>query len=263
MKLITFGCSFTDYAWPTWADIMALDLDCEYENWAIGGGGNQQIARRILYKDQQFGWQPDDCVMVQWSSITREDRWLNDNWVSQGSVGVTPFYGAKWVEKYWSWDNDVINTAQARMTTELLLKDRLKYQMAMTWGDVKDFDCLTDNPEMTDFWRSRLTLCDELPAHARPFGGAIADGHPDPRWWLNWVETKIYPQMGFTVKPSTRKKVQSIQHYLEQLVRRKTPQSELQHLASVYSNETWWPMRCKVKPGAQPPGQGPAPWILL
>ena len=43
-RLITFGCSFTDYSWPTWADIIALDREVEYENWAIGGGGNQQIA---------------------------------------------------------------------------------------------------------------------------------------------------------------------------------------------------------------------------
>ena len=50
MRLIVFGCSFTDYAWPTWADIIAYDLGCEYENWAQGGGGNQQIARRALYR---------------------------------------------------------------------------------------------------------------------------------------------------------------------------------------------------------------------
>ncbi len=54
MRLITFGCSFTDYSWPTWADIIARDLDCEYENWAIGGGGNQQPGQVVV----GFGGKP-------------------------------------------------------------------------------------------------------------------------------------------------------------------------------------------------------------
>lgn len=258
MKLITFGCSFTDYSWPTWADIIAYDLDCEYENWAIGGAGNQQIARRIMYRDQQFGWQPDDLVIVQWSSITREDRFMNNHWVSQGSVSMAPFYGSKWVEQYWSWNNDVINTVQARTTAELILKDRLAYQMAMTWGDGDNLHSLTDDFKLTDFWRSRLTPCDELPAHARPFNGQTADGHPDPRWWLNWVETKIYPRLGYTIKDRTREKVADMQNYLEGLVAHRVSQQHLQHQGSVYANKTGWPMFTKVKPGsdALTPGFG-------
>ena len=258
MKLITFGCSFTDYSWPTWADIIARDLDCEYENWAIGGSGNQQIARRIMYRDQLLGWQPDDLIMVQWSSITREDRYMQDGWVSQGSVSMAPFYGPKWVEQYWSWDNDVINTAQARFSTEAILKHRLGYQMAMTWGDGDNLKDLVNNDELTKFWRSKLTPCDLLPAHANPFNGKTKDGHPDPIWWMNWVETKIYPQFGFKLKDRTREQVLDMQQYLETLVNKKTPQQQLQHLATIYANKTGWPMFRKVKPGSDTltPGAG-------
>ena len=258
MKLITFGCSFTDYSWPTWADIIAFDLDCEYENWAIGGGGNQQIARRILYRDQLLGWQPDDMVMVQWSSITREDRFYDTNWISHGSVVTSPQYGSKWIEKYWSWNNDVINTAQARVSTEAILKHRLRYQMAMTWGDGDNLKDLVNNDELTKFWRSKLTPCDELPANAKPFNGRTSDGHPDPQWWMNWVETKIYPQFGFKLKDRTREAVADIQGYLETLVSQRVPQQSLQHLASIRVNKTWWPAHQKVKPGsdALTPGLG-------
>ena len=258
MRLITFGCSFTDYSWPTWADIMARDLDCEYENWAVGGSGNQQIARRILYRDQQFGWQPDDIVMVQWTSITREDRYLDNGWISQGSVSMAPYYGAKWVNKYWSWNNDVINTAQARITTEAILKHRLRYQMAMTWNDGDDLSVLTEDPKLTEFWRSKLSTCDELPNAAKPFGGRTRDGHPDPRWWLNWVETKIYPKLGFKLKDSTRRQVNDMQHYLETLVARGVSQQELQHLGNIHASKTGWPMFRKVKPHSDTltPGAG-------
>ena len=120
-RLITFGCSFTDYSWPTWADIIADDLGCEYENWAMGGGGNQQIARRALYRYTR-GFDATDIVMIQWTSITREDRWLNNRWLCEGSVAMSPTYRGDFMEKYWSWDNDVINTAHSRITTEQLLK---------------------------------------------------------------------------------------------------------------------------------------------
>jgi len=258
MKLITFGCSFTDYSWPTWADIIARDLDCEYENWAIGGGGNQQIARRVMYRDQHLGWQEDDVVMIQWTSITREDRFMDNRWISQGSVTTAPFYGESWIKKYWSWNNDVINTAQARVSTEAILKHRLRYQMAMTWGDGDHLTALTDSDELTKFWRSKLTPCDELPSHAQPFQGRTFDGHPDPAYWLSWVENKIYPQFGYKIKDTTRTAVEELQHYLEDLVTKRTPQQQLQHLATVRANQLDWPMFRKVKPGSDTltPGHG-------
>lgn len=257
-RLITFGCSFTDYAWPTWADIIARDLGCEYENWAVGGGGNQLIARRVMYRDQLLGWQPEDMVMIQWSSITREDRFMDRGWVSQGSVVTAPFYGEPWIKQYWSWNNDVINTAQARVSTEAILQHRLKYQMAMTWGDGDHLKDLTDNHKLTEFWRSRLTPCDELPSHAQPFGGATQDGHPDPAYWLAWVENRIYPQLGYTIKDSTRSAVEHMQHYLNTLVCKQTPQAQLQHLGTIRARELGWPMHRKVKAGSDTltPGAG-------
>lgn len=31
-RLFTFGCSFTKFFWPTWADILGQEFDY-YENW--------------------------------------------------------------------------------------------------------------------------------------------------------------------------------------------------------------------------------------
>ena len=45
-RLFTFGCSFTMYAWPTYADFLGYSFD-EYENWAFPGLGNRAIAERI------------------------------------------------------------------------------------------------------------------------------------------------------------------------------------------------------------------------
>lgn len=251
-KLITFGCSFTDYSWPTWADIMALDQDCEYENWAVGGGGNQQIARRALYRHSR-GMAPTDTVMIQWTSITREDRWLNHRWVAEGSVANSPTYSKDFFEHYWSWDNDVINTAQARVTTEMLMAPWLQYQCAMTWNDGDHL--LSDRPNISDYWRSRLTPVDELPSGVAAFG--TKDGHPTPAWWLHWVETKIYPRLNLTVNESTRQQVQDIQQYLQALADRGCPHQELQRHARDRCVQRQWRLN-KVKPHSDTlsPGAG-------
>ena len=253
-RLITFGCSFTDYSWPTWADIIALDRGAAYENWAIGGGGNQQIARRALYRYTR-GFDATDVIMIQWTSITREDRFINERWRAEGSVFVSPTYRDDFVNKHWSWNNDVINTAHSRITTELLLKPWLKYQMAMTWHD--GAERLVDNTKITDYWRSQLTDCDELPNGVQTFGGRTGDGHPDPQWWLNWVETKMYPRFGWQLKDSTRQRVHEVQRYIESLVDKKHSHSEIQHLATIYCNKTGWNL-AKVKPGSDTltPGRG-------
>ena len=39
--LYTFGCSFTKYVWPTWADLLLSQVDGE--NWGMCGGGNKFI----------------------------------------------------------------------------------------------------------------------------------------------------------------------------------------------------------------------------
>ena len=46
-RLFTFGCSFTKYTWPTWADLLGLEFD-EFENWGVSGGGNVCTANRVI-----------------------------------------------------------------------------------------------------------------------------------------------------------------------------------------------------------------------
>jgi hypothetical protein len=247
-KLITFGCSFTNYAWLTWSDIIAMDRDCEYENWALGGGGNQQIARRALYRSLR-GLESGDWVMIQWSSITREDRFRHNDWVAQGSVALSSHYGAEFVNKYWDWNNDVINTAHSRLTTAELLKGHLKYEMAMPWSDQGMENQGYYNSDLTKFWQQHVPRVDEISNNARPFNGKTRDGHPDPSQWLAWVEDRIYPKFGWQLKQSTKHTVTRLQNYLESLLIKGASQSDLQHLGSVWVNQQGI-RTMKVRPGS-------------
>jgi len=71
-RLFTFGCSFTNYSWPSWADFLGLDFD-HYENWACPGLGNRAIAERITECNVKNKFTNNDLVIVQWTSHLRND----------------------------------------------------------------------------------------------------------------------------------------------------------------------------------------------
>lgn len=71
-RLFTFGCSFTKYSWPTWADFFGLEFD-HFENWGLPGIGNVAIANRVAESLTKNKFTADDTVIVQWSSHIRND----------------------------------------------------------------------------------------------------------------------------------------------------------------------------------------------
>jgi|DEB0MinimDraft_10_1074344.scaffolds.fasta_scaffold05348_4 hypothetical protein len=85
-RLFTFGCSFTNYSWLTWADILAHELDCEYYNFGQAGSGNVYISNMVCQADQHFNFNEEDLVIVCWSGIQREDRYKADRWFNAGNI---------------------------------------------------------------------------------------------------------------------------------------------------------------------------------
>lgn len=91
-RFFAFGCSYTCYSWPTWADLLGIDFDL-FENWGIPGLGNQAIFERLIEAHAKNKFGPDDLVIIQWSSYLRFD-WYNrfvlkertSNWKTDGSI---------------------------------------------------------------------------------------------------------------------------------------------------------------------------------
>ena len=99
-KLYTFGCSFTSYLWPTWADILLTEFDGE--NWALPGGGNKFIFESLTECLVTNGITKDDTVIIMWSSWAREDRYFDTGWNLFGNVYNNHFYDEKFLKKYWN-----------------------------------------------------------------------------------------------------------------------------------------------------------------
>ena len=88
-RLFAFGCSYTQYAWATWPEIVAHDLSIPMYNAARAGAGNQYIANLVSQLNQKYQFDENDLVMISWSGFLREDRWIKNAWQVRGdSVGV-------------------------------------------------------------------------------------------------------------------------------------------------------------------------------
>ena len=89
MRVFAFGCSLTQYFYPTWADIIIKqyrDKGCEGSNWAKSGAGNMYINMRLWEANTIHKFNKDDVILLQWSSMFREDRYhMGKGWWTPGN----------------------------------------------------------------------------------------------------------------------------------------------------------------------------------
>lgn len=98
-RFFAFGCSMTGYWWPTWADIIATEIPESY-NYGRSGAGNTYISSMIAEANMRHCFTKDDLIIVMWSTITREDRYINKTWVTMGNIFNQHFYDDDFLKKY-------------------------------------------------------------------------------------------------------------------------------------------------------------------
>lgn len=100
-RIFTFGCSFTNYYWPTWADIIGHGLDHDqYQNWGRSGAGNQFIFNSIVECHARNCIDTNDTVVVMWTNVGREDRYLNGEWQTPGNIYSQSLYDKDFVRRF-------------------------------------------------------------------------------------------------------------------------------------------------------------------
>lgn len=170
-RLFTFGCSFTMYAWPTYADFLGYNFD-HYENWAFPGLGNRAIAERVAECHVKNNFTKDDVVIVQWSTHIRSDWhnftpmqfnsdsflhvWFRQNknigWKTQGSIFNSSnrqfIYNQHWVNTFWDEQSYIMYSLNDMLLTQGLLEST-ECDWRMT--SIGDFSKMcTDIPNATD-----------------------------------------------------------------------------------------------------------------
>jgi hypothetical protein len=98
-RFFAFGCSFTQYFWPTWADIIAKEIPESY-NYGKSGGGNSFILYSLMEAHAKFNISKEDLVLIMWTNVTREDRYVNNHWITPGNIFTQSTYSDEFVEKF-------------------------------------------------------------------------------------------------------------------------------------------------------------------
>lgn len=144
-RLFVFGCSFTSYIWPTWADMLSFEFDY-YENWGLAGAGNRAIAERVAECHAKNCFTEKDTVIVQWSSHIRSDWYSEDieeetnqviGWAVSRIKGETPEH-KKLFDQIYSEKAYIMHTLNMIKLTQSLLKESKCNWLMTSLGDIRN-----------------------------------------------------------------------------------------------------------------------------
>lgn len=223
-RIFTFGCSYTEFIWPTWADIIGHDLNLPYENWGHAGTGNVYIAIKMLECDLKNKFTDTDLILVNWSSWHREDRMYpgGDIWASGGNVFNNEHYPVKFLKKYYSEYNDIVKNSTAIISSNKMFN--INYQ-----SHIIDYQGKSEGYKdgLYNFSKYQYYL-DNLPkknifdnSDNSKFNNTVKDIHPDILTHLNHVQ-QVYKHLNLTINPSTVKKYSDMQYTIINTINNKT-----------------------------------------
>ena len=207
-RLFTFGCSFTSYNWSTWADILGTQAT-KFQNWGNLGAGNQYIFNSIFECDQQNQFTNDDTVLVCWTNIFREDRYIN-KWRFSGNLYTQQLYDAAWVKKFITERGCLIRDLAYIKAVKILLEQRQVNWKFLSMAPIEQTDqykTTSRNPNVDVLTVYQDVIQVILPSFMeilkdRP--RAEIDLHPLPADHLHYLDM-VLPE--FAIDLETRQKI--------------------------------------------------------
>lgn len=198
-RFFAFGCSYTNYFYPTWADIIGNNFN-EYYNYGQAGAGNRYIFNAVIEANVIHKFTKDDVIFIEWSGIERVDMYINDAWKVQ--LHHNKDYLLKWVHF-----KDKLMESLTYMTVVKDLFKLIGLEYTVLTLTNLDADIETFNKEncdmVTDFYKDTVDTLKCPGFHNsmignrnRPIniaGRDISDGHHFPWEHYDYIE-KFLPE---------------------------------------------------------------------
>lgn len=212
-RLFMFGCSFTWWPWPTWADIIAYDLNIPFHNWGIPGLGNVGIHARMVECDLRSKFTKDDIILVVWSSWTREDRYnikraslIHNSWNGTGDIFHT--YDKAFIENYWSMSNDLVKNSTAIVSANKMFDINFNGHIAEPLIDsynCKQLNFTTEEKFLARFYQPHIPNDGEYQENGKHSCKykKFKESHPDILSHLSYVQEFIAPKLNKTLDKKT------------------------------------------------------------
>ena len=213
-RFFAFGCSMTKYYWPTWADIIAKEIPESY-NYGQSGGGNLFIANQITEANIRYKFDSGDLVVVMWTGISREDRWLNGQWLTPGNIYTQNYYDENFIKKftdskgYLIRDLSLITMCKGYLDSlgiDYYMLNMAPFESMQYATYEKTFN---NSREVLNFYHNTLScikpdiltieyngVWPQHPIKGRG-KGQTADYHPDTQGHANYLQ-KVFPELEFS-----------------------------------------------------------------
>lgn len=133
-RFFAFGCSFTNYFYPTWADFVGYNFD-EFYNFGNPGLSNKTIGERLVEVDSNFAFNENDTVIISLSGLGRY------NFLVETPDSKTAIWGGGDLEKDAS-DAYILGNKKLRYYYDIIkfMRDKFwkrKWGIYHTWLTVK------------------------------------------------------------------------------------------------------------------------------
>lgn len=136
-RLFTFGCSFTKYNWPTWADIIGTNYKTHY-NFGHAGAGNYYISLKLYETHSTHQITSNDDVIIMLSSVNRMDIYdsITKKFKLNGNIyNSEHIFGEKFVRDVWNDEHSIYNTWFMVKTIKTLLDSiGCRYKIVEAFG---------------------------------------------------------------------------------------------------------------------------------
>lgn len=165
-RFFAFGCSFTSWHWPTWADIIGQQFsEKDYYNFGICASGNEFAFNRLAEAHARFNIDKDDLVIICWTNFAREDRYINGAWQTAGNIFTQDFYPKEWVKKWFDIKGALIKTSGCIVGASHLLdstKCTYLFTSMMPMQQIDQFDSLFASKELEDVFTTYQKYYDKI-----------------------------------------------------------------------------------------------------
>jgi hypothetical protein len=219
-RFFAFGCSFTEYTWTTWADLIAKEIPDSY-NFGMGGGGNQLIFNKLIQANARYKINKDDLVIIMWTNCAREDRYVDSGWLCSGNIYSQQTYDQDFVKKFSCERGYLIRDLASINATDIILSsigcdydflsmvpvDQInQYNNRYNKDNVSDVISLYKSsidkikPSVYEsVYKNNWNNGDRIFVRYSKEMHPMIDFHPSPRMHLKYLKF-VYPEINFKVE---------------------------------------------------------------
>lgn len=149
-RYIAFGCSYTQYGYPTYADFIGQHFDYR-ENLGSSGAGNRFIFHKLIssldaLRREGITLTENDLITIQWSGLPREDKIKNGEheYPCCGYLGSQGEFSEEYINKYFSIEQSFYESINYIVAAKTILDSmdvqyKMFNMMDLTFGESEDF----------------------------------------------------------------------------------------------------------------------------